>query len=71
MKTREEREAARAQWMAWEERTRKCSACGHSWRMHNELAYCRSKTTHDRQGECTCGMTNHVDRKLHLSAQDV
>lgn len=31
--------------------------CGHAYSMHNELGYCRSKTTPDRQGECICDGT--------------
>jgi hypothetical protein len=37
----------RERWIAWEKRTGKCSACGHSHRLHNELSYCRSKTSHE------------------------
>jgi hypothetical protein len=58
----------RERWIAWEKRTGKCSACGHSHRLHNELSYCRSKTSHDGSGSCLCGMDSHVDRKLHLEA---
>jgi hypothetical protein len=56
----------RAVWLAWEKRTGKCSGCGHSHRLHNELAYCRSNTSHDGSGPCTCGSPNAENRKLHL-----
>jgi hypothetical protein len=38
-------------------RSEKCSdpSCGHALSMHNDLGYCRPRSTPDRSGECLCG----------------
>lgn len=37
--------------------------CGHALSMHNELGYCRSRTTPDRNGECICDSTDEPSRR--------
>lgn len=36
--------------------TPKCAnpSCGHALSMHNDLGYCRAKTTPDNRGNCMC-----------------
>jgi hypothetical protein len=62
------REQERELCLRWERETGKCSACGHALSMHNELAYCRAKTSHDRSGPCVCGLPNAENRRLHMTA---
>lgn len=48
-----------ADYVAGAGRRDKCPlpGCGHALSMHNELGYCRSQTTPDRQGACVCDST--------------
>lgn len=40
------------------------AGCGHALSMHNDLGYCRSRTTPDGMGSCSCESTESSSRTV-------